>query len=112
MTDTHDLVVIASGPAGERAAELTEFFSHRSAVIEKARPGRTATTRGGSPTSVAARIASGSSRPRSLGSGRWRFAAEPEREHADDHAHTELRPQIRWDAMRRGMGARKARLDL
>ncbi len=33
MTGTYDLVVIASGPAGERAAELAESFSRRSAMI-------------------------------------------------------------------------------
>src|SRR4051794_13703216 len=50
MTDSYDLVVIGAGPAGESAAELATFFGHRSAVIEKARPGGTVTTTGGAPT--------------------------------------------------------------
>ena len=50
MTDKYDLVAIGSGPAGESAAELAAFFGHRSAVIEKARPGGTVTTTGGAPT--------------------------------------------------------------
>ncbi len=50
MTDTYDLVAIGAGPAGESATELAAFFGHRSAVIEKARPGGTVTTTGGAPT--------------------------------------------------------------
>ena len=50
MTDAYDFVAIGSGPAGESAAELATFFGHRSAVIEKARPGGTVTTTGGVPT--------------------------------------------------------------
>ena len=50
MTDTYDLIAIGSGPAGESATELASFFGHRSAVIEKARPGGTVTTTGGAPT--------------------------------------------------------------
>jgi len=50
MSDTYDLVAIGAGPAGESAAELAAFFGHRSAVIEKARPGGTVTTTGGAPT--------------------------------------------------------------
>ena len=50
MTDTYDFVAIGSGPAGESATELAAFFGHRSAVIEKARPGGTVTTTGGVPT--------------------------------------------------------------
>jgi NAD(P) transhydrogenase len=50
MTDTYEFVAIGSGPAGESAAELAAFFGHRSAVIEKARPGGTVTTTGGVPT--------------------------------------------------------------
>jgi NAD(P) transhydrogenase len=50
MTDTYDLVAIGAGPAGESATELASFFGHRSAVIEKARPGGTVTTTGGAPT--------------------------------------------------------------
>src|SRR5215831_1974539 len=50
MTDAYDLIVIGSGPAGESAAELASIFGHRSAVIEKARPGGVVTTTGGAPT--------------------------------------------------------------
>src|SRR5215469_8733120 len=50
MTDSYEFVAIGSGPAGESAAGLTAFFGHRSAVIEKARPGGTVTTTGGVPT--------------------------------------------------------------
>ena len=50
MTDRYDLIAIGSGPAGESATELASFFGHRSAVIEKARPGGTVTTTGGAPT--------------------------------------------------------------
>ncbi len=50
MTDTYDLVAIGAGPAGESATELASFFGHRSAVIERARPGGTVTTTGGAPT--------------------------------------------------------------
>src|SRR5262245_7713335 len=50
MTDTYDLIAIGAGPAGESATELASFFGHRSAIIEKARPGGTVTTTGGAPT--------------------------------------------------------------
>ena len=50
MTDGYEFVAIGSGPAGESAAELAALFGHRSAVIEKARPGGTVTTTGGVPT--------------------------------------------------------------
>src|SRR3954466_9935566 len=50
MTDAYDLIAIGAGPAGESAAELASFFGHRSAVVEKARPGGTVTTTGGAPT--------------------------------------------------------------
>jgi NAD(P) transhydrogenase len=50
MADSYEFVAIGSGPAGESAAELAAFFGHRSAVIEKARPGGTVTTTGGVPT--------------------------------------------------------------
>src|SRR5215469_9262885 len=50
MTDSYEFVAIGSGPAGDSAAELAAFFGHRSAVIEKARPGGTVTTTGGVPT--------------------------------------------------------------
>jgi NAD(P) transhydrogenase len=50
MTNTYDLIAIGSGPAGESATELAAFFGHRSAIVEKARPGGTVTTTGGVPT--------------------------------------------------------------
>jgi NAD(P) transhydrogenase len=50
MTDGYEFVAIGSGPAGESAAELAAFFGHRSAVIDRARPGGTITTTGGAPT--------------------------------------------------------------
>jgi NAD(P) transhydrogenase len=50
MTDRYEFVAIGSGPAGESAAELAAWFGHRSAVIERARPGGTVTTTGGVPT--------------------------------------------------------------
>src|SRR5689334_19957653 len=50
MTDVYDLIAIGSGPAGEGATELAAIFGHRSAVIEKARPGGVVTTTGGAPT--------------------------------------------------------------
>ncbi len=50
MTDTYDLIAIGAGPAGESATELASFFGHRSAIVEKARPGGTVATTGGAPT--------------------------------------------------------------
>jgi hypothetical protein len=50
FSEMYEFVAIGSGPAGESAAELAAFFGHRSAVIEKARPGGTVTTTGGVPT--------------------------------------------------------------
>ena len=50
MTENYDLIAIGSGPAGESATELAAIFGHRSAVIEKARPGGVVTTTGGAPT--------------------------------------------------------------
>src|SRR5690348_6354322 len=50
MADGYEFVAIGSGPAGESAAELAAIFGHRSAVIEKARPGGAVTTTGGAPT--------------------------------------------------------------
>jgi NAD(P) transhydrogenase len=50
MTEAYDLVAIGSGPAGESATELAAVFGHRSAVIEKSRPGGVVTTTGGAPT--------------------------------------------------------------
>src|SRR5436190_2713269 len=50
MMVTYDLVAIGSGPAGESATELAAFFGHRSAIVEKNRPGGTVTTTGGAPT--------------------------------------------------------------
>jgi NAD(P) transhydrogenase len=50
MTAGYEFVAIGSGPAGESATELAALFGHRSAVIERARPGGTVTTTGGVPT--------------------------------------------------------------
>jgi len=50
MTYEYDFIAIGSGPAGESAAELAAWFGHRSAVIERARPGGTVTKTGGAPT--------------------------------------------------------------
>ena len=50
MSDSYDFIAIGAGPAGESAAQLAAFFGHRSAVIERARPGGTVTTTGGAPT--------------------------------------------------------------
>ena len=50
MADSYDLIAIGAGPAGESATELASFFGHRSAIIEKNRPGGTVTTTGGAPT--------------------------------------------------------------
>src|SRR5947209_9563568 len=50
MVDSYDLIAIGAGPAGESAAELASFFGHRSAIVEKNRPGGTVTTTGGAPT--------------------------------------------------------------
>lgn len=50
MSDTYDFVAIGAGPAGESAAELASFFGHRSAIVEKNRPGGVVTTTGGAPT--------------------------------------------------------------
>jgi NAD(P) transhydrogenase len=48
--DTYDLIAVGAGPAGESATELASFFGHRSAIVEKARPGGTVATTGGAPT--------------------------------------------------------------
>jgi NAD(P) transhydrogenase len=50
VMDTYDLIAIGAGPAGESATELASFFGHRSAIVEKHRPGGTVTTTGGAPT--------------------------------------------------------------
>src|SRR3954465_11822498 len=50
MVDSYDLIAIGAGPAGESAAELASFFGHRSAIVEKNRPGGVVTTTGGAPT--------------------------------------------------------------
>ena len=57
MTDTYDLIAIGGGPAGQGAAELASFFGHRSAIIEKDRPGGTVTTTGGAPTKTLREVA-------------------------------------------------------
>lgn len=38
MANTHDLVAIGSGHAGESATDLAAFLGHRSPIIEKAQP--------------------------------------------------------------------------
>lgn len=49
--DSYDLIVIGSGPAGEKAAALAAYFGRRVAVIEKdERPGGAPVNRGGIPT--------------------------------------------------------------
>ena len=50
MSDTYDLVVIGSGPAGESAAELAAYFGRSVALFERGKPGGTPTTSGGAPT--------------------------------------------------------------
>jgi NAD(P) transhydrogenase len=50
MSNNYDMIVIGSGPAGESAAELAAYFGYRVAIIERNKPGGTATTRGGVPT--------------------------------------------------------------
>jgi NAD(P) transhydrogenase len=50
MSDIYEVIAIGAGPAGESATELAAIFGHRSAVIEKARPGGVVTTTGGAPT--------------------------------------------------------------
>src|SRR3954464_7343608 len=48
--DAYDLIAIGAGPAGESATELASFFGHRSAIVERNRPGGVVTTTGGAPT--------------------------------------------------------------
>ncbi len=50
MSNTYDMIVIGSGPAGESAAELAAYFGYRVVIIERNKPGGTPTTRGGAPT--------------------------------------------------------------
>lgn len=50
MARQYELVVIGAGPAGESAAVLAALFGHRTAVIERNKPGGTVTTTGGAPT--------------------------------------------------------------
>lgn len=50
MSEEYDLIAIGAGPASEAATELAAFFGHRSAIIEKNKPGGTVTTTGGVPT--------------------------------------------------------------
>jgi len=57
VTDSYSLIAIGAGPAGESATELAAFFGHRSAVIEKNRPGGTVTTTGGVPTKTLREVA-------------------------------------------------------
>jgi NAD(P) transhydrogenase len=50
MSNSYDMIVIGSGPAGESAAELAAYFGYRTAIIERNKPGGTPTTLGGAPT--------------------------------------------------------------
>lgn len=50
MSNTYDMIVIGSGPAGESAAQVASYFGHRVAIIERNQPGGTPTTHGGAPT--------------------------------------------------------------
>src|ERR671931_580194 len=51
MAERFDMVVIGSGPAGEKAAAQAAYFGHRVAVVERApRPGGAAVSRAGIPT--------------------------------------------------------------
>jgi NAD(P) transhydrogenase len=50
VDETHDLVVIGAGPAGEVGAELAAVFGRRVLIIERDRPGGVVTTTGGAPT--------------------------------------------------------------
>src|SRR5215510_1917859 len=57
MSNSYDMIVIGSGPAGENAAELAAYFGHRVAIIERNQPGGTPTTRGGAPTKTLREVA-------------------------------------------------------
>ncbi len=47
----YDMVVIGSGPAGEKAAAMAAYFDKRVAIVEREeRPGGTVVSRGGIPT--------------------------------------------------------------
>src|SRR5262245_7027529 len=51
MTDSYDLVVIGSGPAGEKAATQAAYFGKRVAVVERRpTPGGIAVSDAGIPT--------------------------------------------------------------
>src|SRR5689334_15734142 len=50
MSNHYDMIIIGSGPAGESAAELAAYSGYRVAMIERGKPGGTATTRGSVPT--------------------------------------------------------------
>ncbi len=51
MANGYDLVVIGSGPAGEKAAAMAAYFGKSVAIVERdARPGGTVVSRGGIPT--------------------------------------------------------------
>lgn len=50
MSEEYELIAIGAGPASEAATELAAFHGHRSAIIEKNKPGGTVTTTGGVPT--------------------------------------------------------------
>lgn len=57
MTDSYDLVVIGSGPAGQSAAELSAFLGRSTLIIERGLPGGTVTTAGGVPTKTLRELA-------------------------------------------------------
>ncbi len=50
MSESYDLVVIGSGPAGQSSASVASAFGHRSIVVEGQKPGGAVTTTGGAPT--------------------------------------------------------------
>lgn len=55
----YDLVVIGSGPAGEKAAAMAAYFDKRVAIVEREeRPGGTVVSRGGIPTKTLREAAS------------------------------------------------------
>lgn len=57
--DTYDLVVIGSGPAGEKAAAMAAYFDKRVAIVEReSTPGGTVVRRGGIPTKTLREAAS------------------------------------------------------
>jgi NAD(P) transhydrogenase len=54
--DTYDLIVVGSGPAGEKAAALAAYFGKRVAAVERdGRPGGPRSTEAASPRRPSAR---------------------------------------------------------